>query len=93
MVSALTDVILALTTIPFLFYSEGSVYRRRKIFGLHASRVTTKELDEALKQELILEQIRKDGTGKIGARTVKIRIFQERGIHLTRCAACYFFLP
>ncbi|KAF9554879.1 hypothetical protein CPC08DRAFT_643686 [Agrocybe pediades] len=71
--------------------SEGSVHRRRKLHGLHASRTTMKQLDEETKRELILEQLRKDPTGKVGPRVIKIRIFQDRGIHLTRCLICSFF--
>ncbi|KDR84444.1 hypothetical protein GALMADRAFT_713578 [Galerina marginata CBS 339.88] len=61
-----------------------SISRRRKKLGLWASRLTTADLSESAKRQLILDQMAKDPTGKFGATSVKQRIFQDTGLHLTR---------
>ncbi|KAH9482120.1 hypothetical protein JR316_0004215 [Psilocybe cubensis] len=63
---------------------ERSVYRRKKMLGLWASKHTTKELSEAVKRQLVAAQMAKDPTGKLGARLVKQRVFEDTGLHLTR---------
>ena len=68
------------------FCSETSISRRKKRLGLRASRSTTQEMNEADKRQLILDQMAKDPTGKVGPRTVKQGIFADTGIHLTRSA-------
>ncbi|RDB20146.1 hypothetical protein Hypma_013119 [Hypsizygus marmoreus] len=64
--------------------SESTVARRRRELGLRGSGRTTQELPDSVKRQLVLDQLAKDPTGKIGAATVKTRIFRDTGIDLTR---------
>ncbi|PPQ77166.1 hypothetical protein CVT25_010794 [Psilocybe cyanescens] len=63
---------------------ERSVYRRKKMLGLWASKHTTQELSEAVKRQLVAAQMAKDPNGRLGARVVKQRVFEDTGLHLTR---------
>ncbi|KIJ14659.1 hypothetical protein PAXINDRAFT_169591 [Paxillus involutus ATCC 200175] len=64
--------------------SESSVARRRRSLGLYASGVTTRQLPETVKRQLVLTQMSKDPGKKLGPRMIKQFIAKETGIHLTR---------
>ncbi|KIJ62120.1 hypothetical protein HYDPIDRAFT_114964 [Hydnomerulius pinastri MD-312] len=64
--------------------SESSVARRRRTLGLYASGITTRQLPETVKRQLILTQMSKDPGKKLGPRMIKQLIAKETGIHLTR---------
>ena len=64
--------------------SPATVTRRKKDLQLKGSGVTTKELAETIKRQLILDQMAKDPTSGWGPRLVKERIAFDTGIHLTR---------
>ncbi|KAH7929971.1 hypothetical protein BV22DRAFT_1001718 [Leucogyrophana mollusca] len=64
--------------------SESSVARRRRALGLYASGVTTRQLPENVKRQLIFTQMAKDTSKKLGPRMIKQIIARETGIHLTR---------
>jgi len=64
--------------------SESSVARRRRSLGLYASGVTTRQLPETIKRQLVLTQILKDPEKKLGPRMIKQLIARDTGIHLTR---------
>ncbi|KAG6834120.1 hypothetical protein H0H93_011805, partial [Arthromyces matolae] len=64
--------------------SESTVKRRRDELGLKASGKTTAEMPEDAKRQLVLDQMNKDTTGKVGVRTIKKCIFEETGVSLTR---------
>lgn len=66
--------------------SPSSIARRKKELELRSSRLTTRQLGINEKRQLILDQMAKDPAGKYGPRMVKQRIFEDTGIHLTRCA-------
>jgi hypothetical protein len=68
-------------------HSPSTIARRKRELGLRASGRTTAELSDAVKRQLVKDQMDKDRTGRIGAKTVKTRIFEETGIDLTRCVA------
>lgn len=55
------------------------------MLGLWASKHTTKELSEVVKRQLVAAQMAKDPSGRLGARVVKQRVFEDTGLHLTRC--------
>ncbi|KAF8967506.1 hypothetical protein BDZ97DRAFT_525196 [Flammula alnicola] len=67
-----------------LTLSESSISRRKRKLGLRGSHITTLELSDDLKRQLILDQMAKDPAGKLGPRIVKQAIFEETGIQLTR---------
>lgn len=62
------------------------------MLGLWASKHTTQELSEAVKRQLVAAQMAKDPNGRLGARVVKQRVFEDTGLHLTRCALACFSL-
>ncbi|KAF9233406.1 hypothetical protein BU15DRAFT_66632 [Melanogaster broomeanus] len=64
--------------------SESSVARRRRVLGLYASGVTTRQLPETVKRQLVLTQMSRDPGKKLGPRMIKQLIAKETGIHLTR---------
>jgi hypothetical protein len=64
--------------------SESSVARRRRALGLYASGVTTRQLPETVKRQLVLTQMSKDPERKLGPRMIKQLIARDTGIHLTR---------
>ncbi|EGO04019.1 hypothetical protein SERLA73DRAFT_175751 [Serpula lacrymans var. lacrymans S7.3] len=64
--------------------SESSVARRRRSLGIYASGVTTRQLPDNVKRQLVLNQMAKDPTKKLGPRMIKQLIARETGIHLTR---------
>jgi len=64
--------------------SDSTVARRRRELGLKASHLMTKEVSDTLKRQLVLDQMAKDPAGKLGPRKIKVRIFQDSGIDLTR---------
>ncbi|KIK93988.1 hypothetical protein PAXRUDRAFT_143845 [Paxillus rubicundulus Ve08.2h10] len=61
-----------------------SVARRRRVLGLYASGVTTRQLPETVKRQLVLTQLSRDPAKKLGPRTIKQLIAKDTGIHLTR---------
>ncbi|KAF9463663.1 hypothetical protein BDZ94DRAFT_1163569, partial [Collybia nuda] len=67
-----------------IIMSESTIARRKRELGLRASGRTTSELADSVKRQLVKDQMDKDRTGRIGAKTVKLRIFEETGIDLTR---------
>jgi hypothetical protein len=70
------------------FFSETTISRRRRQLGLLASGRTTLSLPDAVKRQLVLDQMAKDPEGRIGAITVKARIFRDTGIDITR-SVCF----
>ncbi|KAJ3517592.1 hypothetical protein NLJ89_g415 [Agrocybe chaxingu] len=64
--------------------SESSISRRKRKLGLRASHITTQELSESVKIQLILDQMAKDPSGKLGPRMIKQGIFKDTGVQLTR---------
>ncbi|KAH7909614.1 hypothetical protein BJ138DRAFT_1066761 [Hygrophoropsis aurantiaca] len=64
--------------------SESSVARRRRDLSLYASGVTTRQLPENVKRQLIYTQMARDTSKKLGPRMIKQLIARETGIHLTR---------
>lgn len=77
---------------PNLDLSESSVARRRRALGLYASGVTTRQLPETVKRQLVLTQMSRDPEKKLGPRMIKQLIARETGIHLTRCVKTVFLL-
>jgi len=64
--------------------SESTIVRRRRELGLRGSHLTTKVISDTEKRRLVLNQMAKDPSGKLGPRMVKMGIFQDAGIDLTR---------
>jgi hypothetical protein len=73
-------------------FSESSVARRRRALGLYASGVTTRQLPETIKRQLVLTQMSKDPEKKLGPRMIKQLIARDTGIHLTRCVKIILLL-
>jgi hypothetical protein len=67
-----------------LLLSESTICRRRRELGLRASGLTTRSLPDAVKRQLVLDQMAKDPEGKLGAKTIKAGIFKDTGIDITR---------
>jgi hypothetical protein len=67
-----------------LIHSEATIARRRKAFGLMGSGITTRDLPDQVKQQLVLDQIAKDPANRQGPRTIKEGITLQTGIQLTR---------
>jgi hypothetical protein len=70
--------------------SDRTVIRRRRELGLKCSGALTKELPEDFKRQLVLDQMRKDPSGAKGPRSVKLGIYKDTGIQLTRCVGPVF---
>jgi hypothetical protein len=72
-------------------HSEKTIVRRRKGYGLSASRVTTRALSDHVKKKLVIDQLERDPLGRLGPRLVKEAIAMDTGIHLTRysCLSSY----
>jgi len=64
--------------------SPTTVRRRRAAFGLHGSHVTTRQLPDTEKRQLVLDEMGLDPNRKMGPRRVKELISDKTGIHLTR---------
>ena len=67
-----------------LIHSEATVACHRKAFGLMGSGITTCDLPDQVKQQLILDQIVKDLANHQGPHTIKEGITLQTGIQLTR---------
>ncbi|KAF8586795.1 hypothetical protein K439DRAFT_1631355, partial [Ramaria rubella] len=52
------------------------------------SQLTTRETPDAVKRQLVLDQMKLDPTKKRGARLIKEEIARQTGIHLTRYEKC-----
>jgi hypothetical protein len=78
---------LRLTNIKF---SEATVARRRKALGLKGSAATTKATPDAVKRQLVLDQMAKDPTGMQGPRTIKEGIAHDTGESVSRYVTSIF---
>jgi hypothetical protein len=66
-----------------IYYSEWTILHHRKALGLMASGATTCALPTALKNQLIQRQLSKDPLSCQGPHTIKERLANDTGIHLT----------
>ncbi|KAI0061719.1 hypothetical protein BV25DRAFT_1857161 [Artomyces pyxidatus] len=64
--------------------SVSTVARRRKALGLRGSGAMTRATPDAVKKQLVLNQLAKNPMQKNGPRAIKEAIAAETGVHLTR---------
>lgn len=64
--------------------SASTVSRRRRALGIKASGANTKQLTEAQKRKLLMDELAKHPDGKRGPRSIKEAIAASTGQHLTR---------
>lgn len=68
-----------------MFDRGRTITRRRLELGLKGSGRTTREMSDAEKRQLLMDQLAKDPSRTRGPRAIKEAIAHEASVHLTRC--------